>query len=120
MKICHISKAAMPLIGLPLASRSSCGYNPKIMGDNSRYQETLNYLYSFVDYSLTHSDRYSPENFDLGRMRAFVDRLGNPQSRYPIIHIAGTKGKGSVAELPAIKPVYIPRLTWKIILSASR
>jgi dihydrofolate synthase/folylpolyglutamate synthase len=71
------------------------------MDDDSRYQETLNYLYSFVDYSLTHSNRYSPENFDLGRMRAFVEQLGNPQSRYPIIHIAGTKGKGSVAALCA-------------------
>lgn len=71
------------------------------MDDESRYQATLNYLYSFVDYSLTHSNRYSPENFDLGRMRAFVERLENPQSRYPIIHIAGTKGKGSVAALCA-------------------
>jgi dihydrofolate synthase/folylpolyglutamate synthase len=71
------------------------------MDDDSRYQETLNYLYSFVDYSLTHSNRYSPENFDLGRMRAFVEQLGNPQSCYPIIHIAGTKGKGSVAALCA-------------------
>lgn len=71
------------------------------MDDDSIYQETLNYLYSFVDYSLTHSNRYSPENFNLERMRVFADHLGNPQSRYPIIHIAGTKGKGSVAAMCA-------------------
>jgi dihydrofolate synthase / folylpolyglutamate synthase len=71
------------------------------MDDDSIYQETLKYLYSFVDYSLTHSNRYSPENFDLERMRVFVHHLGNPQSRYPIIHIAGTKGKGSVASMCA-------------------
>ena len=71
------------------------------MGNNSPYLDTLDYLYSFVDYSLTHSNRYSPENFDLGRMRTFVERLGNPQARYPSIHIAGTKGKGSVAALCA-------------------
>jgi len=61
------------------------------------YQETLDYLYSFVDYSLQKSFRYSPEKFDLSRMRAFVESLGNPERAYPIIHIAGTKGKGSVA-----------------------
>jgi len=71
------------------------------MDDRSRYQDALDYLYSFVDYSLTHSNRYSPEKFDLGRMRAFADHLGNPQSDYPIIHVAGTKGKGSVAALCA-------------------
>lgn len=63
------------------------------------YQETLDYLYSFVDYSLTKSNRYSAENFDLGRMHELVAKLGNPERCYPVIHIAGTKGKGSVAAL---------------------
>lgn len=61
------------------------------------YQETLEYLYSFVDFSLTRAFRYAPENFDLGRMRAFMEFLGQPQQAYPIIHVAGTKGKGSTA-----------------------
>jgi len=65
------------------------------------YQETLDYLYSFVDYSLTRSFRYSPEKFDLGRMRSFMELLQQPQETYPIIHVAGTKGKGSVTALCA-------------------
>lgn len=69
------------------------------MDSDSLYQETLQYLYGFIDYSLTHEDRYAPENFDLGRMRDFLDQLGRPQDRYPIIHLTGTKGKGSVAAL---------------------
>ena len=67
----------------------------------STYQETLNYLYSFVDYSLTRASRYSPDKFNLERMRELVQELGQPQTAYPIIHIAGTKGKGSVAALSA-------------------
>lgn len=67
----------------------------------TRYQQTLEYLYGFVDYSLTHADRYSPEKFDLARMRAFAAQLGNPHTAYPIIHVAGTKGKGSVSALSA-------------------
>jgi dihydrofolate synthase/folylpolyglutamate synthase len=67
----------------------------------STYQETLNYIYSFVDYSLTRSFRYSPEKFDLERMQEYVKHLGNPQEAYPILHVAGTKGKGSVSAMCA-------------------
>ncbi len=35
----------------------------------------------------------------LERTLELLDRLGNPQLRYPIIHIAGTNGKGSTAAL---------------------
>lgn len=35
----------------------------------------------------------------LERMRSFVAALGHPQERYPVIHIAGTNGKGSVAAM---------------------
>lgn len=65
------------------------------------YQQALDYLYSFVDYSLTRQLRYSPEKFNLDRMRTLMSLLGNPQGDYRIIHIAGTKGKGSTAALIA-------------------
>jgi dihydrofolate synthase/folylpolyglutamate synthase len=61
------------------------------------YQETLDYLYRYVDFSLQRSFRYSPEQFDLARMQELVMRLENPQNNYPIFHVAGTKGKGSVS-----------------------
>jgi len=35
----------------------------------------------------------------LHRTRAMMEALGNPQDRYPAIHIAGTNGKGSVAAM---------------------
>jgi len=65
------------------------------------YQEALDYLYSFVDYSQERSYRYSPEVFDLSRMWELLRRLGDPQSAYPTVHVAGTKGKGSVSSLIA-------------------
>ncbi len=65
------------------------------------YQNTLEYLYSFVDYSLTHDLRNLPDKFDLERMRAFMAQLGHPENSYPVIHVAGTKGKGSVSALCA-------------------
>lgn len=66
---------------------------------DKKYQETLDYLYSFVDYSLTRQTRYLPEQFDLGRMFSFMEYLGNPHLAYPVFHVAGTKGKGSVSAM---------------------
>ncbi len=61
------------------------------------YQETLDYLYSFVDFSMSKSFRYSADKFNLNRIQKLVAQLDHPERRYPSLHIAGTKGKGSVA-----------------------
>lgn len=37
----------------------------------------------------------------LERIRLLLDRLGNPQAEYPVIHVAGTNGKGSTAVMIA-------------------
>jgi dihydrofolate synthase/folylpolyglutamate synthase len=66
-----------------------------------RYQSALDYLYTFIDFSLTRQDRLAAANFDLKRMFALMELLGNPQNRYPVIHVAGTKGKGSTAAMIA-------------------
>jgi dihydrofolate synthase/folylpolyglutamate synthase len=71
------------------------------MDDSQAYEDALEYLYSYIDFSLTHSDRYSPERFHLGRVHQLMGALGNPEADYPIIHVAGTKGKGSVCALCA-------------------
>ena len=65
------------------------------------YNKALDYLYSFVDYSLKHSSELAKAEFNLDRMFALMEELGNPQNEYPIIHVAGTKGKGSVSALCA-------------------
>lgn len=65
------------------------------------YNKALDYLYSFVDYSLKHVSELAKADFNLDRMFALVESLGNPQAAYPILHVAGTKGKGSVSALCA-------------------
>ncbi|MBX3285625.1 MAG: bifunctional folylpolyglutamate synthase/dihydrofolate synthase [Actinobacteria bacterium] len=39
------------------------------------------------------------EGLSLDRMRRLVSVLGDPQSAYPVIHVTGTNGKGSVARM---------------------
>jgi len=84
-----------------LASRSPSGYNPFVMQNEPAYQASLDYLYSFVDFSLTRGFLFAPEKFNLGRMFDLMAVLGNPHQAYPLIHIAGTKGKGSVSAMCA-------------------
>lgn len=71
------------------------------METESNYQAALEYLYRFVDFSLTRGFHFSPDQFELGRMRDFMAYLGHPEQSYPILHVAGTKGKGSVAAMCA-------------------
>ncbi|MBI4226709.1 MAG: bifunctional folylpolyglutamate synthase/dihydrofolate synthase [Candidatus Omnitrophica bacterium] len=56
------------------------------------------YLAQFTDY-----ERIAPppNTFSLDRMRALLDALGHPESRWAAIHVAGTKGKGSTCALLA-------------------
>ena len=68
------------------------------MNDNA-YQNALDYLYSFIDHSLTRNLRYAEEKFDLSRMITLMNILGNPQKDYDVVHIAGTKGKGSTCSM---------------------
>lgn len=65
------------------------------------YKKALEYIFHFVDYSLTHQENISPEKFNLERMRVFLSKLDNPHTKYKCIHVAGTKGKGSVSALCA-------------------
>jgi dihydrofolate synthase/folylpolyglutamate synthase len=71
------------------------------MDTETAYNQALDYLYSFVDYSLKKSSELAKAHFELGRMRALMAALGNPQDTYPILHVAGTKGKGSTSALMA-------------------
>ena len=38
---------------------------------------------------------------DLDRLRQLLERLGNPQNACPVIHVAGTNGKGSISAMCA-------------------
>lgn len=63
------------------------------------YAQALTYLYSFTDYEKQTAHLYSPDRFDLGRMHHLLAALDDPHRRFASLHIAGTKGKGSVAAM---------------------
>ncbi len=64
------------------------------------YEEALSYLNSLRNYEQMTVYRYG-EVFSLEPTRELLARLGNPQSRYAALHVAGTKGKGSTCAFAA-------------------
>jgi len=52
------------------------------------------YLNSFVNFE-SQLHKLRAEDFHLARIHKFLDLCGNPQKNLRIIHVAGTKGKGS-------------------------
>jgi dihydrofolate synthase / folylpolyglutamate synthase len=64
------------------------------------YHDTIAYLDSFINYEKKTRYPYK-ESFKLERIREFLGRIGNPHEGLRYIHVAGTKGKGSVCALTA-------------------
>ncbi len=63
------------------------------------YSETINYLFtSLPTFQAQGASAYKP---GLERVAEFCRKIGNPQRNYFVIHIAGTNGKGSVANMLA-------------------
>lgn len=54
------------------------------------YEEIKIYLYDLIHYGNT---------YGIDRMRLLSQLLGNPENDFPIIHVAGTNGKGSVCAM---------------------
>ncbi len=63
------------------------------------FRQALAYLYSFTDYEKKLPEVYAPRFYDLDRMRRLLALLGDPQQACRVVHIAGSKGKGSTAAI---------------------
>src|SRR3989442_2279118 len=61
-----------------------------------RYRQAIEWLLSFADFE--RSGRFQ-DRPDVAPMLALLERLGNPHLGRVTVHIAGSKGKGSVAAM---------------------
>ncbi|MHB8994121.1 MAG: bifunctional folylpolyglutamate synthase/dihydrofolate synthase [Armatimonadota bacterium] len=63
------------------------------------YPEAVSYLESLVDFERLGFRRHFADTVSLASITALLGLLENPQQGVACIHIAGTKGKGSVAAM---------------------
>ena len=63
------------------------------------YKKSVDRLLSLTDLERVSGQATHARRYDLGRMQAFLELLGNPHLATPTVHIAGTKGKGSTAAM---------------------
>lgn len=61
------------------------------------YDGVIEYLYGCINYEQRPLRKADMENVHLHRMKLLMSRLGQPELAAPIVHLAGTKGKGSTA-----------------------
>ena len=63
------------------------------------YNTALRWLFDHTDYERMRKVRYNTTTFNLDRMRKLLKALGNPQEQIKVVHIAGSKGKGSTCAM---------------------
>ncbi len=63
------------------------------------YNTALRWLFSHTDHERMRKVHYNKTTFDLDRMRKLLRAMGNPQEQLKIVHIAGSKGKGSTCAM---------------------
>jgi len=68
---------------------------------SSRHLSPADFLQQRINYERTTNVPYAAAEFKLDRMRRLMNLLGDPQLGVKAIHIAGTKGKGSIAAMMA-------------------
>ena len=59
-------------------------------------QDVFTYLLSFTNLE-QNSSLFNPRNYRLDRMNSLLEHFGNPHNAFQVLHVAGTKGKGSTA-----------------------
>lgn len=71
------------------------------LNQTQAFEAALDYLYSFINFEKKKQDRYMASKIDVSRPKRLFAKIGDPYKAYPTIHVAGTKGKGSVSALCA-------------------
>ena len=69
--------------------------------DTLRRERALDFLYDRINFEQAPFPPHQGDVVRLARMHELLSRIGSPEKRFPVIHIAGTKGKGSTAAMIA-------------------
>lgn len=75
--------------------------SPRRTDTIDNYQGATRYLADRINFEKVVPTRARRDEYKLDRIRALLDKLGNPHDAIRTVHVAGTKGKGSTCEMAA-------------------
>jgi dihydrofolate synthase/folylpolyglutamate synthase len=73
--------------------------DPAIPSSLAQPSKEIEFLFNRINYERRSVLAYNEQRMRLENMRRLLEKLGDPHQRLSIVHIAGTKGKGSVATM---------------------
>lgn len=85
------SRAARPSDAAPTEQTS--------LPAGASYDQAITYLENRINVERLRPARVPADCFKLERMRLLMEALGDPQSQLRMVHVAGSKGKGSTCEM---------------------
>ena len=65
------------------------------------YEQAIQFLLGRINYERVTGVAFSSDDRKLDRMRRLLAEIGNPHEGLKVIHVAGTKGKGSTSAMAA-------------------
>ncbi len=65
------------------------------------FEDAFAYLRRFTDYERMGGPKYGPKGYNLDRTRRLLAAVGDPHLALRVVHVTGTKGKGSTATMIA-------------------
>jgi dihydrofolate synthase / folylpolyglutamate synthase len=103
--ITHYNEHMVKLATSTIKKRSPKMVTPKTRRKSNSslktYSTALNFLGEFTDYERLSRIGYNHINFNMTRMQKILTSVNNPHRKYPSVHVAGTKGKGSTCHMLA-------------------
>jgi dihydrofolate synthase / folylpolyglutamate synthase len=65
------------------------------------YEQAIEFLLGRINYERITGIAFSSDDGKLDRMRRLLEQIGNPHEAVKVVHVAGTKGKGSTSAMTA-------------------
>jgi dihydrofolate synthase/folylpolyglutamate synthase len=65
------------------------------------YEQAIEFLVGRINYERVTGIAFSSDDQKLSRMRRLLEQIGSPHQGLKVVHVAGTKGKGSTSAMAA-------------------